>query len=178
MSVHFSETVVREQAKKAAAKKTRKYVALGAVAAVAVIPTAAYAIISGLTGSGTVEGEAYATQNLTVTAGAAAPKLFPGAEANVTFRVNNPNPFPVLLQKVEATNFAPKDGCSITWFTTTLPVNGTSYAFPGYPEADLTVPKQGYKDVTIPNGIKLDTDATKGCGFTLSITVTGAQKAA
>lgn len=178
MSVHYSENVVREQAKTAAKRRTRKYVLLGAVAAVAVIPTAAYAIITGLTGSGTVEGDGYVAQNLTVSEGAALPKLFPGAQTDISFKVANPNPFPVKLQKVEATGFSAKNACDPTWFTTTLPVTGAAYSFPGFSDEALTVPANGDKVITIPNAVKLANDATKGCGFTLPITVTGAQKAA
>lgn len=175
--LHFSEKVVTEQAKAAAKKKTRKYVVLGAIGAVAIIPSAAYAIITGITGSGTVEGEAYETQNMTVTEGAAAPKLFPGAQTNVSFKVNNPNPFPVLLEKVQPTGFAAKNQCDPTWFTTTLPLNGTSFTFPGFAAADLTIPANGSKTVTIPDAVQLKESAPKNCGFSLPITVTGAQKA-
>ena len=178
MSLHFSDNVVEAKAKKAAAKKTRKYVVLGAIAAVAVVPTAAYALIVGLTGSGTVEGEGYEAVPLTVTEGAAAPKLFPGSQTDVSFKVNNPNPFPVKLEKVQPTGFSAKDGCAVGLFSTTLPLNGTSFMFPGFSDGDLTVPANGSKTVTIPNAVKLSEGAARGCGFTMPITVTGAQKAA
>lgn len=178
MSVHFSENVVRDQAKRAAVKKTRKYAVLGAIAAVAIVPGAAYAIISGITGSGTVEGDAYEAQNMTVTDGAAAVKLFPGSQTDVSFTVNNPNAFPVKLQSVKPTGFIVRNGCDPTWFSTTLPLTGMAYAFPGFADEDLTVPAGGSKVVTIPDAVKLLNSATKGCGFSLPITVTGAQKTA
>jgi len=176
--LHNSENVLREQAKAAAKKKTRKYVVLGSILAVAVIPSAAYAIISGITGSGTVEGQGYETQNMTISEGAASPKLFPGSQTDVSFKVNNPNPFPVKLEQVAPTGFTAKDGCAVGLFSSTLPLNGTAFTFPGFSDSDLTVPANGSKTVTIPNAVKLSETATKGCGFTLPITVTGAQKVA
>ena len=176
--LHSSDSVMTAKAKKAAAKKTRKYVVVGAILAVAVIPSAAFALITGLTGSGTVEGEGYESQNMTITDAAAATKLFPGSQADVSFKVNNPNPFPVKLERVQPTGFSAKDGCAIGVFSTTLPLNGSAFTFPGFSDEALTVPANGSKTVTIPNAVKLSEGAARGCGFTMPITITGAQKAA
>lgn len=182
-SAHTSSEEAKAAAKAVARKKNRKYVVLGAIAAVAVIPSAAYAFIVGITGSGNIDSEAGETAQLVISQGATAPKLFPGGKVNVSFKVANPNPFPVVLKKVDATGFVVKNDCNPAWFTTTLPVTGASYTFPGFSTADLTIPAKtgagnGEKTITIPDAVSLSDAATKSCGFNVAITITGDQKAA
>lgn len=183
-SAHASREAAERSAKDLAKKRTRKFVIVGAIAAVAVIPTAAYAIITGIIGTGTISSDAGAAPvNMTVAnANGGNQPLYPGSQADVKFTVSNPNPYPVTLQSIEATGFTAGAPCSVADFTTTLPSTG-SYTFPStFSEESLTVPgkvgqSNGTKTITIPNGIKLKSTATASCGYSIPVKVTGQQKA-
>lgn len=177
-----AEAAATAEAKVIARKKTRKYYVLGALAAVAIIPTAAYAVITGIIGSGTINGEAAAAPTpMTVTNGVGTPALNPGDTADITFTVNNANTFKVEVKTIEATGFTTNTpGCNIADFTTTLPVNGAAYTLTG--DADSrTVPAKaggnnGTKVITIPNAITLKPTATKSCAYSIPVTITGDQR--
>ncbi len=173
-TTHYSENVVRDQAKQAAKKKTRKYVVLGAVAAVAVIPTAAYAAMT-LFGTGNAEVFAYQAQNMPVTNTAFSKTLYPGASANLTFRVDNPNPFPVNITKIAATGADTFNGGGCpNGANLSGPVMGLNQDYP-LPTA-VEVGAGGYANVTVPNAVTLGSNATNGCGFKIAVKITGAQK--
>jgi hypothetical protein len=173
-TTHYSDTVVKAEAMKAAKRKTRKYTAVGAILAVAVVPTAAYAYMSGIFGSGNVSGEAYEATMTVSSSTAGQMKLYPGANIDVQFKVNNPNPFPIEVTQVQATSFSSTDcGSNLAWFSG--PVSALNK--PITLAAPVRVAANGNSNVSIPQGIKLSETATKGCGFAMGLKVTGNQVA-
>ena len=176
-TTHYSETVVRDQAMQAAKKKTRKYVLIGAVAAVAIIPTAAYAYMS-LTGTGNAEAAAYQAKNMPVTQTQFSQELWPGASADLKFVVSNPNPFPVKITDIAATSADSFTAGCVNGANLTGKVMSTNSNYT-LPAADqVTIPGNGATWVTVKDAVTLSSDATAGCGFKVGIKVTGLQTAA
>jgi hypothetical protein len=177
-TTQFSENVVRDQAMRAAKKKTRKYVVIGAIAAVAIIPSAAYAYMS-LTGTGNAEATAYQAKNMPVSQAQFTSELWPGATADLKFVVSNPNPFPVRITDIAATGADTfngggcVNGANLTGKVMALDTNYT------LPSADqVTVAGGGAEWVTVKDAVTLGTGATAGCGFKVAVKVTGIQTAA
>jgi hypothetical protein len=173
--LHQSEKVFQDQA--TARKRRNRKVAIGStLAAVLIIPAGAYAAVT-IFGKGSLTAEAYQSQGLTVSEEKLSKKLFPGAEADLTMKVTNPNPFPVKVTQVEPTGNPTNvtAGCDLS------KVSGPVGANPAYSipvAAQQTVPGGGDAVVTIPKAVKLDLSATQGCGFTIAIKITGTQSAA
>jgi len=176
-STHAHLADAEEAARTAAKRKWRKYGALGAIAAVVIVPTAAYAMISGIFGTGNVSGTAGVATSLSVNqTGLDQQKLFPGSSLNVKFNVTNPNPFPVQVTKVQATTFSSSDcgGANLAWFSGSVSALNQDVTL----TTPVTVDANGSALVTVPNGISLSSNATKGCSFTIGVKVTAAQSGA
>lgn len=178
-SAHALREDAEQQAKQAARRRTRKLTLVGIVAAVAIIPTAAYAVITGITGSGTVKSEDGAEKvALVISESDKAPALYPGKSADISFKVSNANPYAVKLSQITAGKLVSK--CDVTLFSSPLPTNGTPYTFPGFSDTSLTIPAKvgnvaGTKVITIKKGLKLSSKATTSCAYSLPITISGDQ---
>jgi hypothetical protein len=99
-------------------------------------------------------------------------KFYPGAERDLKFTVNNPNEFPVKVTKIAATNISDMtagcaNGAHLSGFATALNQD-VSLANGG-----VNVPAGDSATVTIPNAVKLASAAEAGCGFKISLKVTG-----
>lgn len=184
---YFSAHATREEAeaaaKLAAKRRTRKFVVVGAAAAV-LLPTAAWAVITGITGTGDVNAAAgKAKEELVITEGTGSPALFPGTSGDITFKVANPNPYAVRLNTIASNGLTPTEGCQAAWYSSDLPASGSSYSFPKeMTDEELTIPAKkdgvnGTQTIVIKDAIKLSEDATTSCGYKISITITGDQKA-
>jgi hypothetical protein len=176
-TTHYSDSVVRDQAMQAAKKKTRKYVLVGAIAAVAIIPTAAYAYMT-LTGTGNAEATAYQARNMPVSQTQFSQELWPGASADLKFVVSNPNPFPVKITDIAATSADTFTGGSVNGANLTGKAMSTNsnYALPAADQ--VTIAGNGDAWVTVKDAVTLSPNATAGCGFKVAIRVTGVQTAA
>ncbi len=182
--LHQSESVLRDQAttaaKTMAKKKSRKYVAFGAAGALLLGGGAAYAYMS-ITGNATVTATAYQAQGLSVKSAQLASPLYPGSESDLVMTVVNPNPFPVKISQIAALG-APTEvstGCDITKLGGPV---GTNPVY-SIPAADQVVVPGGQADaapttVTVKKAVSLNINATQGCGFKLSVKITGTQSAA
>lgn len=174
-SAHSSQAEADAAAKSNAVKKARKWAVVGAIAAVVVLPTAAFAYYSDIFGTGSISGDEATAATLTVNQdGVEKAKLHPDTPVDVKFRVYNPNPFPVSVTKVQATDFSSSNCTTPTqqaWFSgfATQLNQDVSLA------TAVTVPKNGNAVVTIPQGLKLSADATKSCQYTIALKVTAAQ---
>jgi hypothetical protein len=175
-TTHFSDSVVRDQAIQAAKKKTRKYVVIGAIAAVAIIPSAAYAYMQ-LTGTGNAEAKAYSAKNMPVTDTQFSKELYPGAKADLKFVVNNPNPFAVKITDIMATdaNTFNGGGCPDGQNLSGKAMNlNSNYALTTAEQ--VVVAGGGASWVTIADAVTLSPNAANGCGFKIAIKVTGTQQ--
>ena len=177
MSLHYSDEVVTAQAKAAAKKKTRKFYVFGAAGAVLLTAGGAWAAMT-LFGDGSLTAAAYEAKNLVVSEERLSKELYPVAEADLVFKVTNNNPFPVKINQIEATG-APKNvtaACDLS--KVSGPVGGNpAYSIPES-QQQTVLGEGGSAIVTIPKAVKLDLSATKGCGLTVGIKVTGVQTAA
>lgn len=176
-SVHYSENVVREQAKTAAKKKSRKYLAIGAAVAVLGGSGAAWAAMT-IFGEGTASATSYQAQNVTVSNEAFNKQIFPGVSADLTFKVTNPNPFPVTIQSVAVdTSRAITVNCEVPAEAAKLsgPAMNTtgSYSIPSASQVTVGA-NGGFATMTVPGAVHLDNSATKGCALTIPFKVTGA----
>lgn len=175
--LHSDDQAVAFHAKQKGLRKSRKFYAVGAAIAVFASTGAAYAAMT-VFGSGEVTAEAGVAQNLTISEEKVSKKLYPGTVANVTFKVANPNEFPVKVTQV-ALDGAPTDvapaGC-VSKITSPLVKSGTAYNVPD--AAQREVPAKGEAIVVLTNAVKLDNSATTGCGFSIKIKVTGTQSGA
>jgi hypothetical protein len=101
--------------------------------------------------------------------------LYPAAKANLTFRVDNPNPFPVNITRIAATRADTFNGGGCD--------NGANLSGPVMAlNQDYTLPAavevgaNNFATVTVPDAVTLNSAATNGCGFKVGIKITGAQK--
>lgn len=175
--LHSDDQAVAYHAKQKGLRKSRKFYAVGAAIAVFASTGAAYAAMT-VFGSGEVTAEAGVAQGLTISEEKVSKKLYPSTVANVTFKVANPNEFPVKVTQV-ALDGAPSSvspaGC-IAKITSPLVTSGTAFNVPAADQVE--VPAGATRTVTLTNAVKLDDSATTGCGFKIAIKVTGTQSGA
>jgi hypothetical protein len=179
-SVHYSENVVRDQAKTAAKKKSRKYVAIGAAAAVLGAGGAAWAAVQ-LFGFGDADVAATTVQNLSVDNIATTDPLLPGETVGATGIVHNPNNFPVKVTGVIIREVGLEGvgaGCNAPGVLIPQGVYGNYGAGIGNGwkttlAAPIPVAKNnGAEWVSIQQAVKQQAGTTMLCGFKAKIAVT------
>lgn len=175
MSVHYSETVGRDQAKKKANKFGRRGAVIGLAFAVFAASGAAWAAMT-IFGTGQAKADKYEAKPLAVSGESFSGKLFPGAELDLTFTVKNDNPFPVKITHLDLDGTpaqAVSTTCNWAHLSTSLPVAQPS---PIPAASQAVVGKDGATaQVTIPKAVKLALAATDGCTFDVKFKVTGTQ---
>jgi hypothetical protein len=176
VSVHYSENVVRDQAKTAAQMKSRKYLAVGAGLAVLLSAGGAYAAMQ-IFGTGSVSATSYQAQNVSVSGEKFNKPIYPGVFADLSFEVANPNPFPVTVQSVAIdTSRRALVKCDAAGEESKLsgPATSTGLAYNIPTSEQVAVSPNGKATITIKNAVHLDSSATKGCELTIPFKVTGA----
>lgn len=177
-SVHYSENVVREQAKTAVKKKTRKWAVLGAGLGVAAAGGAAWAAVT-LFGFGDADVAATATQNLTVDNIDVTAPLLPGGTVGAKGVVHNPNNYPVkvtaVIIRAEGAQGVPAS-CSLPGVLTPKGVAGDygTGIGPGWKTvlADpVTVAAGGAEWVAVPQAVAQQSGSNMMCGFKAKVAV-------
>jgi hypothetical protein len=170
-------------------KRRKRVVVVSAIAAVVLLPIAAYAAVL-LFGFGTVSAQAATNAKLTVQDGAKLTKtLAPGGTAGLKAKVTNENDFKVevtgLIVNAAPGSFTitPDQGqCQLDFAPggtdTTLPAHGSYGDGPGKLYAlsagDVVSLNPGEtKEITFPDFVKQSADATTFCGFTADYGVQG-----
>jgi hypothetical protein len=124
----------------------------------------AYAVWSA-TGSGATTAKAGTTTALTATASITGGPLYPGATADLTVVVTNPNAVPVTVTTIAAGTVAASAGCSTHGVTVTIPAT-----------VNLLVPANGSAPRTLTGAVAMSTASSSDCQgatFTVPVTVGG-----
>lgn len=156
-------------------KFTKRTIA-GAAAGFALAGGAAYAAMT-ITGTGTAHADAYVAQNITITDEQVSKKIWPGVTADLTFKVQNDNPFPVTIKQLSfdasrATEVSISCATGEEHFLSAPSAVGTVINLPTTPAQ--VIPANGSGSVTVTNAVHLDAAATQGCSFSVPFIVTGA----
>jgi hypothetical protein len=175
MSNYFGANFAADEKAKAT-KKARRIlgmpVAIFAGLATLAVAGVAYAAIA-FTMSGSVSAEADNGTNPTISNEHFSGKFFPGATRDLVFNVANPNDFPVKVTQVSLAS-GPSNvsaGCDLSKLSG--PGGSTLSSFSIAAADQISVPAHDTKTITISDAVHLDASATKGCGFTLGLSVTG-----
>lgn len=142
--------------------------------------TAAYAYWSA-SGSGSATLSTATATAITVTATPSG-TLFPGASADVSVTMGNPNAYPVSMTTMTAISVTSSDSaaCASSWISlpaeVTTGVSGTGYVLP----SPVSVPSGSSGTTTLTGLVTMATDAPDTCQgktFTVDMTFTGDQVA-
>lgn len=177
--MYQSEEVFKAEAAKDRKKNKRRnrlFMFAGAIGATFLIPAGAWAFIT-LTGTGNAEAKAFQPKNLSVSDAGFTQELFPGASTGLSFKVSNPNPFPVKVTDIAATDVNTfngggcPNGANLSGFASSLNQNVPLGA------AAKVVAANDSAVITLDKAVTLSEQATGPCGFKIAIKITGLQQA-
>ena len=129
--------------------------------------------------NGSGEGSSKAKQALDLTTSnvgaTTVDQLFPGGQGDVKVRVNNPNPFPVTITKVESGGAVASDkaGCTDVGGDL-LKKTGVSFTTQNLSSGNV-VPANGSLDLSLGNAVTMtnaSVNACQGAVFTIPVTFT------
>lgn len=176
-SNYFSKNYAADE-KAAARKKARRILGLPvpmfAAAAVAVVGGgAAFAAMMVSSNEANAKVEAGVAAELKLSDAKASGPLYPGMGVDVSFDVENPNPFPVTLTSIVAGSGAPSISCTapadIAKLSSSLLISGSTVTL----AAPVEIAANGTKTVEIKDAVKLSKTATGGCSLAGKFKVTG-----
>jgi hypothetical protein len=153
-------------------KFTKRIAVIGTVAALAVgggVAWAAWLATGGGTGSASAGSATELTATVTTVSG-----LYPGATANVTVTINNPNPYPVAVTEITGvvTTTASASNCDPASVVFAVPAGETYGAVPANGSAPILLENA----ISMPNNTA-DNDC-QGQSFTVTVNIKGASTTA
>lgn len=130
-------------------------------------------------GNGTGFAQASTAKSLnSVTVSAASAGLYPGATADLTLKLANPNPYPVTITDVTGSGPITADNSHATCGQDASHPTGVTYT--DQHNLSISVPANGTSDVTVSNSVHMSNasdNSCQGATFTIPVSLNGASAA-
>jgi hypothetical protein len=130
-------------------------------------------------GNGSGFAKASTAQGLTsVTVAAGSAGLYPGATADLTLRLSNPNPYPVTITNVTGNGTITADSSHATCGQDGSHPTGVTYT--DQTGLNISVPANGTADVSVPSSVHMSNasdNSCQGATFTVPVSLSGASAA-
>jgi hypothetical protein len=130
-------------------------------------------------GNGTGFAQASSAQALnSVTVSAGSANLYPGATADLTLKLNNPNPYPVTVTSVTGNGTITADTSHATCGQDAG--HPTGVTFTGQTGLSISVPANATADAPVPGSVHMSNasdNSCQGATFTIPVSISGASNA-
>jgi hypothetical protein len=127
------------------------------------------------TGSGYSKARTASTLTTSDVAATTTSQLYPGASGDVKVRINNPNPFPVSVTRIDPNGAVDSDNAGCTDVGgDPAKATGVSFAVQT-PSSGNVVPAGGSLDMTLANAVSMDNTSVNACQgaiFTIPVSLT------